>query len=201
MPKKRSRPKEEQLVDLKILLRNLDEAKFEPYLSFAKNFRGNLEQLIAHLEKPKNTTTEDPSRLFLNLFILAKFQRAYQQLHTIYRDITLNGQDFNPIKMKKDLKKASDELYTSRILEGKEIHDYDEQVGQIYHIINSLKKCCDEQIGTLSPQENTHEDEKEMSLPDRMKQRMNTYIPDWVKLARSLTYPAMTKLEENTTAQ
>lgn len=195
--KKRARSKKEQLVDLSILLEKLDATTFEPYLSFAKNFRANLEKLIAILEKPKQEPGDDPSRLFLNLFILAKFQRAYQQLQKMYRDITLNGEDFNPLKIKKNLEEASDELYKSRILGGKEIHDYDEQAGQVYHTINSLKKCCDEKLGKLDPAKNTHEDEVGMKLSDRMKKRVHTYIPNWAKLAQSLAYPAtVTSLSE-----
>ena len=192
---KPARPKAEKLRDLKSLLAQTGNINLEPYQSFAANFKDNLERLIATLQKPAAKQLElglgeDPARLFLNLFILAKFQRAYEKLSQVYRTITLNGEDFDPAQMKDDLETFSDELYESRIHEKHEVHDYDDQVGQIYHIINSLMKCCDEKMGTLDSSKNTHDDEVDMPLPERMKKRMNEYIPDWVSLARSLKYPA-----------
>lgn len=192
---KPARPKAEKLRDLKSLLAQTGSINLEPYRSFAANFRDNLEKLIATLQKPDARQLElepgeDPARLFLNLFILAKFQRAYEKLSQVYRTITLNGKNFDPVQMKEELQTISDELYESRIHQRHEVRDYDNQVGQIYHIINSLTKCCDEKIGTIDPSQNTHDDEVDMPLPERMKKRMNEYIPDWVSLARSLKYPA-----------
>lgn len=194
-----ARTKKEKLNDLRNLLQQTDKMNFEPYRSFAQNFKSNLKQLIAILEKAKSEPGDDPARLFLNLFILAKFQRAYEKLQKIYRDVTLNGEKFDPVRMKEELQKMSDELYESRIYEGREVRDYDKQVGAIYHIINSLHKCCDEKLGHLDPHQNTHEDEQNMPLHERMKKRMNEYIPNWAELARSLTYPE--KKEELTTSR
>lgn len=193
---KPARPKGEKLRDLKSLLAQTGKIDLEPYRSFAANFKENLEKLIAILQKPATKQLDleeaenDPARLFLNLFILAKFQRAYEKLSQVYRTITLNGESFDPVQMKSELQTISDELYASKIHQKHEVHDYDDQVGQVYHVINSLMKCCDEKIGTLDPSKNTHDDEVDIPLPKRMKKRMNEYIPDWVSLARSLKYPA-----------
>lgn len=188
--KRPERTKGEKIRDLKILLAQTEKMTFEPYRSFAQHYRKNLTALIAQLvgttrSPAQQIPTPDPSRLFLDIFIMAKIQRAYEKLHQIYRTITLNGENFDPITMYEDLEKIGNELYESRILKNREVNDYEDQVGKIYHIINSLKKCCKEKSGQLDPAENMHEDEVDMTLPERMKLRMDTYIPNWADLVRS----------------
>ena len=122
---------------------------FEPYLAFARTMLVHLEDTITGLEAMMNGLEQTPEERqitasdFLRVYLVAKMQEFYKRLIDWY-SVHLSGDgeiDLDAALI--DLEAINKWIYSKPVTpSGLQVNtpDYDPKYGELYHIINSLKK-------------------------------------------------------------
>ncbi len=142
--KKISETKKQEIIrNLEKLLLTTHGMRFEPDISFGEQYRPLIEQLIERIRNPQSQD-EEIAQLFLQIFLIAKIQRAYHKTQKVYKKVSLNGEENNFTQLHRELTEIHDELRKSRVAGHIQTKAYLYQYIQIYKLLNSARKRCEE---------------------------------------------------------
>ena len=159
------------------------QQKYEPYLSFGRKFSAQLEKSSAALEA---NDLETAAHEFTKVYLIAKLERAYKEIQSVYSKISLHPETTDPVALKAELQGIYDRVREHDFAPNRKTDEYTPAFIEVYHLLNSLKMRLTE-MGT--PAE-TQSDEP--ALPPTPKQTRKTRMEE--VLERVSRIPAVEKV-------
>lgn len=117
------------------------QQKYEPYLSFGRKYNAQLEKASTALEA---NNLDAAAQEFTKVYLVAKLERAYKEIQSVYSKISLQPETTDPVALKAELQGIHDRLKERDFAPTRETEEYTPAFIEVYHLLNSLKKRLSE---------------------------------------------------------